>query len=94
MIDLIIKEGDKIRMPTFCMGHRQKETKDYTVECFRNTLGIFECEQDRQAGNLTPLCNLYEAGAESKRDYISNYGEYITNKVPMFMQIPKEKEAE
>jgi len=30
-----------------------------------------------------------EAGPESTEEYISNYGEYTSNKVPAFMEIPK-----
>ena len=84
-----MKAGDKIRLTDYIMGYANG-TSDYTVEEFRYCLGIFESEQHRAAGNFTPLCSLYERGPGSEIDYISNYGEYVTNMVPSFMNIPKD----
>ena len=84
-----MKAGDKVRLARYIMGH-QVETEDFTVEEFRYCLGIFESPQHRMAGNFTPLCDLYEKGPESESDYISNYGQYFTNMVPAFMNIPRD----
>lgn len=70
------------------MGCYRAGTEDYTVEEFRHCLGIFQTEQAREAGDFTPLCELYEAGPDSEQKYISNYGEYTTNKVQAWMDIP------
>ena len=74
-----MKAGDRIRLTQYIMGLYANGTEDFTVEEFRFCLGIFKSEDHRQAGNFTPLCELYEAGPESKLDYISNYGEYTAN---------------
>jgi hypothetical protein len=81
-----VKAGDKIRLQKYIMGH-PAYLVDYEVEEFRYCLGIFESPAHRKAGNFTPLCALYESGPDSKSDYISNYGEYVTNQVPSFMNI-------
>jgi hypothetical protein len=83
-----MEEGDRIRITRYMMGCRCGN-EDFTVEEFRYCLGIFESDEHRKAGNFTPLCDLYEAGPESENAYISNFGEYVTNKVPAFMNIPK-----
>ena len=84
MTDLIIEEGDRIRL-----AGNWGELEDFTIEKYRFCLGVFTSEEHRKACDFTPLCDLYESGPDSERLYISNYGEYITNKVPMFMQLPK-----
>ena len=63
------------------------ELQDFTVEEFRYCLGIFESDEHRQAGKFTPLCELYGRGPESETKYISNFGEYVTNPVQLFMNI-------
>lgn len=83
-----MKAGDKIRIQKYILG-TPTHLADYEVEEFRHCLGIFESHAHRKAGNFTPLCDLYESGPESNVDYISNYGEYITNQVPSFMNITK-----
>lgn len=82
-----MKAGDKIKLPDYCMGHREKTWTEFEVVEFRHTLGIFGTPQDKEAGRLTPLCDLYESGPDSEQSYISNYGEYYTNLVPAFIQI-------
>ena len=84
-----MRAGDKIRVQHYIMGH-PAYTEDYTVEEFRYCLGIFLSEDHRKAGHFTPLCELYERGAESENDYISNYGDYYTNPVQSWMDIPKD----
>lgn len=79
-----LKVGDIIRLPYIYGG-----TDDYTVEEFRQCLGIFASEQHREAEDFTPLCKLYEAGPDSEEKYISNFGTYHTNEVPRWMNIPK-----
>ena len=85
-----MKAGDRIRVQLYMMGSIPSEQKDFTVEEFRYCLGVFLSDQHRQAGKFTPLCDLYERGPESKDSYISNFGEYITNEVPAWMDIPKD----
>ncbi len=82
-----MKVGDKIRIQKYIMGTPSHQ-EDYVIEEFRYCLGIFLSEDDRTAGNFTPLCELYEHGTESKEEYISNYGSYYTNKVQSWMDIP------
>ncbi len=83
-----MKAGDRIRLDVG-WGGMYKDLQDFTVEEFRWCLGIFKSEQHREAGDFTPLCDLYEPGPESERKYMPNHGEYITNLVPKFMNIPK-----
>ena len=82
-----MKTGDKIRVNTY-FGNTPIAQQDYIVEEFRYCLGIFETQQDREAGAFTPLCRLYEVGSESEKKYISNYGEYHTNMVQSWMDLP------
>jgi len=82
-----MKAGDRVRLTCYMMAY-PCGTEDYTIEEFRYCLGIFESEERRSAGKFTPLCELYEAGPESEISYISNFGEYTTNMVPSFMNIP------
>ena len=83
-----MKVGDRIRVQKYIMGHRS-ETEDFTVEEFRHCLGFFESGQHRTMGDFTPLCDMYERGPESKDEYMPNMGEYVSNKVPAWMDIPK-----
>ena len=78
-----MKVGDRIRVFNI-----YGDTFDYTVEEFRYCLGIFASDEHREAGSFTPLCDLYEAGAESEKKYISNFGEYTSDKVQAWMDIP------
>ncbi len=83
-----MKEGDKIRIFTYIMGKRTGDTKDFVVEKYHHCLGIFASTRDRVAGRFTPLCALYEPGPDSEQGYISNYGEYHTNMVQGWMDLP------
>ena len=84
-----MKAGDRIRIKTIW-----GDCQDYTVEEFRYCLGIFASNEHRTGGKFTPLCELYENGPYSKNKYISNFGEYYTNQVQRWMDIPKlDKEA-
>lgn len=79
-----LKVGDKIRLSNI-----YGEPDDFTIEEYRQCLGIFASDQHREAQKFTPLCDLYEWGPDSKNGYISNFGEYVTNQVPAWMNIPK-----
>ncbi|MBL4795910.1 MAG: hypothetical protein JKY50_00695 [Oleispira sp.] len=83
-----MKAGDRIRMTHYTMGYADGVV-DFTVEEFRFCLGIFESDEHRQSGQFTPLCDLYEPGPDSEDQYISNFGPYMTNKVPSFMNLPR-----
>lgn len=82
-----MKPGDRIRIQFYMYG-KPSTQKDYTVEEFRYCLGVFLSDNDRTAGRFTPLCELYEPSPESEQRYISNYGEYHTNMVQSWMDIP------
>lgn len=82
-----MKVGDKIRVQKYIFNH-PLEVVDYTVEEFRFCLGIFVTGSHREAGDFTPLCELYEPGPDSAQRYISNYGEYHTNMVQSWMDMP------
>ncbi len=82
-----MKVGDRIRMGKYIFNF-PAGTKDYTIEEFRFCLGIFESEQHRKAMKFTPLCELYERGPDSKTKYLSNFGEYYTEPVQSWMDIP------
>jgi len=82
-----MKAGNKIRVQKYMMGF-SSETDDYIVEEFRYCLGIFISPQHREAGKFTPLCELYERGCDSENKYISNVGEYTSNMVQSWMDIP------
>lgn len=77
-------EGDRIIL-TLNFG----EQRDFTVERFRDCLGVFMSDAAREAGDFTPLCEMYGYGAGSENSYIGNYGEYIKNPVALWMQLPR-----
>ncbi len=87
-----MKVGDRIRVQDYILGYIPGDTEDYTIEEFYYCLGFFKSENDRTASRFTPLCKLLESGPESEEKYISNYGEYRTNLVQGWMDIPKIKE--
>ena len=64
--------------------------KEYTIEEFRHCLGVFIDENYREAGRFAALCDLYTDGPESEQKYISNFGEYRTNQVPSWADIPSD----
>lgn len=86
-----MEKGDKIKVDVGWSG-MYSHWETFTVEEFRYCLGIFQSDEHRLAGNFTPLCELYESGANSEVKYISNYGEYTTNKVQAWIDIPKDGE--
>ena len=88
-----MREGDRIRVQKYIMGHAS-HCDDYTVEKFRHCLGIFLSNNHREAGNFTPLCDLYEPGPDSEQKYISNYGAHYTNMVQAWMDLPRENKIE
>lgn len=84
-----MKAGDKIRVQHYIWSY-PNNTEDFIVEEFRYCLGIFLDEDHRKAGKFTPFCDLYERGPESQDCYISNYGEYYTNPVQSWMDLPSD----
>ncbi len=83
-----MKAGDRIKLMHYMYG-LVVGVEDFTVEEFRYCLGVFESDEHRKAGRFKPLCDLYYDGPDSEDDYISNFGEYRTNQVPSWMNIPK-----
>jgi len=77
-----MKAGDRIRL-SFRTGN-----EDFTIEEFRHCLGFFVDNAHREAGDFTPLCELYEKGPQSEDKYIGNYGPYYTNKIQSWMDLP------
>lgn len=82
-----MKAGNRIRVSTYIMGY-ESGFEDFTVEEFRFCLGIFMSPQHREAGHFTPLCELFEPGPDSRREYISNYGEYHSGMVQGWSDLP------
>lgn len=82
-----MRAGNGIKVPEYCFGHLVGWNY-FIVEEFRHCLGIFQSDQHRKAGNFTPLCELYERGPDSENSYISNYGEYVTNMVQAWIDVP------
>lgn len=82
-----MKAGNRIRVTTYCMGH-VSGYEDFTIEEFRYCLGIFQTPQHREAGHFTPLCELFERGPDSQNKYISNYGEYVSEMVQGWSDLP------
>jgi len=81
-----MKAGDRIRLD---IGNGYYSIlEDFTVEEFRFCLGVFLTEEHRIVGKLTPLCSLYGSGPASEEKYLSHFGTYTTNQVPLFMNIP------
>jgi len=83
-----MKAGNKVIINWKDFGEYYDDVQEYVVEEYRHTLGIFKTVQAREAGRLTPLCDLYYEGPESKHKYISNYGTYSTNMVQGWSDIP------
>ena len=84
-----MREGDRIRVFTV-----YGDTKDFTVESFRYCLGIFASDQHREASKFTPLCQIYENGPDTEQKYISNFGEYRSNQVQGWMDLPRASEKD
>jgi len=82
-----MKAGSRIRLDVGNPGW-YSDWQDFTVEEFRYCLGVFLSESHREAGEFTPLCELYCAGPESTENYISNFGPYVSNQVPAWCDIP------
>lgn len=84
-----MKAGDKIRLDLGWRG-LYSDLEDFTVEEFRYCLGIFKTEDHRKAGKFLPLCELFEIGPDTENAYISNFGEYYTNMVQSWMDLPRD----
>lgn len=84
-----MKAGCKIRVQKYMFGTAYDQ-EDYVVEEFRHCLGIFLSPEARKAGHFTPLCELYEPGPESEQGYIPNYGNYYTNEIQSWMDLPSD----
>ena len=82
-----MQAGDRIKVDVGWKG-MYSDYQPFTVEEFRYCLGIFASDDHRKAGKFTPLCEMYERGPESTNEYISNFGEYTSNLVQGFINIP------
>lgn len=83
-----MKAGNRIKVDVGWYG-MYDDWQEFTVEEFRYCLGIFKDEDCRKAGKFTPLCEIYIPGPESSSEYISNFGEYTSNLVQGWADIPK-----
>ena len=81
--------GDRIRLEGQWGAYYISE-----VELFRDCLGVFLSTAHREAGQFTPLCELYGPGAGSEDRYISNFGTYTMNPVAQWAQVPKDTPLE
>jgi hypothetical protein len=82
-----MKAGDRISIDWSAFGE-WNGVEEFVVEEFRHTLGIFRSSEARKAGRFTPMCDIYYDGPDSRQDYVSNYGEYRTNQVQGWSDIP------
>lgn len=80
-----LKVGDHIRIKN------RYGVEDFIIEEFRQCLGIFWSQHHRIAGTFTPICELWEPGPDSKPMYESNHGEYWSNEVPLWMNLPRKE---
>lgn len=83
-----MKAGDKIMINWKDFGGMYDDVQTYTVEEFRHNLGIFTSDEHREAGRFTPLCELYCNGPDSEHRYISNFGNYWSNQVQGWSDLP------
>lgn len=86
-----MRVGDKIRVQRYMFGQYPTHQEDFIIEEFRFALGFFESDAHRVMGKFTPLCDLYERGPESENKYMPNEGEYTTNLVPAWMDLPRDE---
>ena len=84
-----MKAGDKIKLD-FGWDGMYSDYQDFIIEEFRYCLGIFRSEDHRKAGKFLPLCDLFENGPDSVVGYIPNFGEYTTNQVQRWMDLPRD----
>ena len=64
------------------------------VEMFRDCLGVFLSQSQRNAGEFTPLCEMYGHGAGSSEGYESNHGPYVKDPVALWSQVPPDTAEE
>lgn len=83
-----MRVGDKIMINWKDFGEMYDDIQTYTVEEFRHTLGIFTSKAHREAGRFTPLCELYCDDPDSECKYISNFGNYWSNQVQGWSDLP------
>jgi hypothetical protein len=83
----LVEAGDKILIKWH--NGLYEDENVFEVVFFRFALGFFESEEAKEAGNFTPLCDVYKKSEKSTQEYISNYGEYISNKIPAWVIIEK-----
>jgi hypothetical protein len=86
-----MKVGNRIRIAPEHLD-RETEEREFIVVEHRQTFGVFWSEEAREAGDLTPLCDLYIPAEDSETEYIPNYGEYDTKMVPCWTVVPEDEE--
>ena len=82
-----VDAGDKILIKWHNGLHEDENV--FEVVYFRFALGFFESKEAQEAGNFTPLCDVYKKSENSTQEYIGNYGEYFTNKIPAWRIVRK-----
>ena len=82
-----VDAGDEILIKWHNGLHEDENV--FEVVYFRFALGFFESKEAQEAGNFTPLCDVYKKSENSTQEYIGNYGEYFTNKIPAWRIVRK-----
>lgn len=81
------KIGDIVRVPWFIFG-KLAYFKEFELTEYNYCLGFYK-EGPKTPCNFTPLSELYEPHPDSKREYVSNYGEIHTDYVQTFEVIAR-----
>lgn len=86
----LVEAGDKIALKYYYPFGEDSGYEDiFEVVYFRFALGVFLSDDAKKAEDFTPLCELYKKSEKSTQEYISNYGEYISNKIPAWRIVEK-----
>ena len=83
-----VETGDKIALKYY-YDETFSHEDIFEVVYFRFALGVFLSEDAKKAEHFTPLCELYKKSENSTQEYIGNYGEYFTNKIPAWRIVEK-----
>lgn len=76
------KVGDTVRVPWYIFGRFAYFT-EFKLEEYNYCLGFYK-DGPKTPCNFTPLSELYEPAPDSKREYVSHYGEIATDYIQTF----------
>lgn len=80
------KAGDKVRVERYMFGYFDG-FEIFELCDFHYCLGIWQSEDHKKAHRFTPLCELITPSPESKKGYISNFGEYNSEYIATYQII-------